>query len=140
VAGPRYYLDTNVVIAIVESTDALSPAQMVFIEGLDRGRLRSVTSELTLAECLVKPMADRDPDAVTAYLTFLDGRPELPVLPASRAILIEAARLRAETGIKLPDAIHMATAAAASCNVFLTNDRRVKAAAKMKIQWWDELD
>lgn len=136
----RFYVDTNVVIAIVEATSILVPVQVAFVEGIERSRIKAFTSELTLAECLVKPMADRNADTVAAYLTFLDGRPELPVLPVSRAILLEAARLRAETGIKLPDAIHMATASAANCDVFLTNDRGVRAAAKMKIQWWDELD
>jgi predicted nucleic acid-binding protein len=100
----------------------------------------AVTSELTIAECLIKPLSDRNAGTVAAYLTFLDGRPEFPVLPVSRSILLEAARLRAETGIKLPDAIHVATASAADCDVFLTYDRRVRVSAKMKIWLWDELN
>jgi predicted nucleic acid-binding protein len=135
----RFYIDTNVVIAIIEAPGALTPGQMAFLEDVDRGRIKAVTSELTLAECLVKPMADRNANAVEAYLTFLDNRPELPVLPVSRAILIEAARLRGETGIKMPDAIHVATALEAGCGVFVTNDRRIKVAAKIRIQWWNEL-
>lgn len=139
VAPARFYVDTNVVIAIIESSGALTPGQAAFIDDVDRGRNTAVTSELTLAECLVKPMADRNLETVAAYLAFLDGRPQLPVMPVSRAILLEAARLRAESGIKLPDAIHIATASAVNCDVFLTNDRRVKAYVGIKIQWWDEL-
>ena len=135
----RFYIDTNVVIAIVEANSALTAGQMAFIENVDKGRVKAATSELTLAECLVKPMAGHNAVTVQAYLTFLDNRPEFPVLPVSRTILIEAARLRAELGVKLPDAIHVATALSAGCDVFMTNDRGVKAAMKIGIQWWDEL-
>lgn len=136
----RCYLDTNVVIAIVEAKTALTPGQMAFVEGVDTHHTKAVTSELTLAECLVKPMSDRNADAIAAYLAVLDGRPEFAVLPISRAILIEAARLRGETGTRLPDAIHLATALAAGCRVFVTNDRGIRVAAKIRIQWWNELN
>ncbi len=136
---PVFYLDANVIIAIVEGNSDLSPAQFEFVSAIDSGRLMAVTSELTLSECLVKPMADRNVDAISAYMNFLDGREGFPVLPISREILIEAARLRSELGGKLPDAIHVATALQAGCGTFLTNDRRIKTTTKLKSVWWDEL-
>lgn len=42
-------------------------------------------------------------------------------------MLIEAARLRAVTNLRLPDAIHGATAILSGCQTFLTNDRRLAA-------------
>lgn len=48
------------------------------------------------------------------------------MLPVSREILVEAARIRAGTALKLPDAIHVATARMCGCEVFLTNDTRIK--------------
>ena len=134
----RFYIDTNVAIAIIEASGSLTPGQTAFIGDVDKNRIDAVTSELTLAECLVKPMADRNAGRVAAYLAFLDGRTLLSVLPVSRPILVEAARLRAETGIKLPDAIHVATASAANCDVFLTNDRRMKT-SNITIQQWDRM-
>ena len=50
----------------------------------------------------------------------------LAMVPVSRTILIDAARLRANSGLRLPDAIHVATAVAAGCPIFLSNDRRLK--------------
>ena len=41
----------------------------------------------------------------------------------------DAARLRAETGLAIPDALHAATALRAGCALFITNDtdfRRVQ--------------
>ena len=48
-------------------------------------------------------------------------------MPVSRDVLVAAARLRAETNMKLPDAIHAATAQLTGCTQFLTNDTHIKA-------------
>ncbi len=106
----RYYLDSNVIISVVEATGVFGPAQARFIERIDAGEIEALTNELTVAECLVKPFAERNAVAIAAYLSFLDGRRELPILPVSREIILDVARLRSEQAIKLPDSIHIATA------------------------------
>ena len=136
---PRTYVDTNVIISIVEAATPLAPAQMQFLKSVDTGKTEAITSELTLAECLVKPLAERNAAAVAAYLAFLDGRPNFPVIPISRGILLSAARLRGERGLKLPDAIHLATATACGCTVFLSDDRRIKSLDELQIQAWATL-
>lgn len=97
------------------------------------------TSEITLAECLVKPFADKDIFAVETYMTLLGGQPDLPVIPISRQILLSAAQLRAETKLKLPDAIHVATAKWAECSAFITNDRGIKHDDGLRVIIWDKL-
>jgi predicted nucleic acid-binding protein len=67
-------------------------------------------------------MKDQNPAIQQAYKTFLTPTPALEVIPISRDILEEAARWRATTKLKLPDAIHLATALGSSCDSFLTND------------------
>jgi len=59
--------------------------------------------------------------------------------PVSRDVLIAAARLRAETGLKLPDAIHAATAQFTGCDQFLTNDTHVPALPVLVIRRLSEL-
>ncbi len=46
----------------------------------------------------------------------------MKLLEASYAVFDDAARLRAESGLKLPDALHAATALRAGCALFITND------------------
>jgi predicted nucleic acid-binding protein len=135
----RYYLDTNVVIAIVEAPRPLSSAQLELVQKLDSGRLSAVTSELTLAEVLVKPMAIQNAIVVANYLRFLDGRRNLRVVPVSRNIIIEAARLRAASGIKLADALHLATATLTRCVGFITNDRRIRQTGGLAVLPWEPL-
>ncbi len=51
------------------------------------------------------------------------------LLPATRQLWEDAARLRAETGLKTPDSLHAATDLRAECSLFITNDtgfRRVQ--------------
>lgn len=46
----------------------------------------------------------------TTYKQLISNSQNLTVIPISRQVLIEAAQLRANFSIKLPDAIHAATA------------------------------
>lgn len=60
-------------------------------------------------------------------------------MPVTRDLLLDAARLRAETRLRLPDAIHMATATRFGCRCFLTEDRDMKSAAGLGIISWNAL-
>ena len=57
----------------------------------------------------------------------------LVVAPVSRAVLVEAARLRPTTRMKLPDAIHAATARLSGSTVLLTNDAGIAAVAGVEV-------
>jgi predicted nucleic acid-binding protein len=134
-----YYLDTNIIISVIETARPLTNRQREFITEIDSGITAAATSELTLAECLVKPITEKDSTLITAYMSFLDGRVNLPVLPITRQILLLAARRRSELGVKLPDAIHISTAETTGCNVFVTNDRGIRVPESMKLVFWNEL-
>ena len=125
-ARKSVYLDTNLIVYAVEGFDE----HRAFLEGLfrliDAGQTTAVTSELTLAEALVRPLEAGHDDVIKLYDNLLQNSERLGFLPIDRSILLEAARYRAELGIKLPDAIHVATAIAGNCDVFLTNDKRIK--------------
>jgi predicted nucleic acid-binding protein len=61
-------------------------------------------------------------------------RPNLRVIPVQRAILIEAARQRATSrSLKLPDAIHVATAVILNCTTLLTNDQKFKSLSNLPV-------
>lgn len=127
------------IISAAEKLDSFGPAQALFFTHIDERRIEVVTSEITLAECLVKPLADKNIFAVETYMALLGEQPGLPVIPISRPILLSAAQLRAETRLKLPDAIHVATAKWADCSAFITNDRRIKEDDGMRVILWDQL-
>jgi predicted nucleic acid-binding protein len=79
-----------------------------------------VTSELTWLETLTKPLQQGNSALEALFRSFLTSR-EITLAPATLALWEDAARLRG-LGLKIPDALHAATALAAGCVLFLTND------------------
>jgi predicted nucleic acid-binding protein len=137
--GPKVYLDANFFIYALEAVQPWARAAGEILAALDRGDLTAVTSELSLAECLVKPLERGHTDVVEAYLAMLKDRRSLSVLPVTREILVEAATLRARSRIKLPDAIHAATALQEGCSSFLTNDDRLRIEG-VDVLYWQSLE
>ncbi|EBU8132015.1 VapC toxin family PIN domain ribonuclease [Salmonella enterica subsp. enterica serovar Java] len=134
------YLDANVLIALIEASLPLTDGQAAFVANIDSGKIVAVTSELALAECLVKPLADSNVKAVEAYNQLFSEAGNLSVRPVSRAILTSAAALRAATRLKLPDAIHLATANEAGCSEFVTADSDFKAVGCVAVRNWTLLE
>ena len=52
----------------------------------------------------------------------------------------EAARLRAQYNLRLPDALQIAGAIVNGCNAFLTNDLQLKRVIEIEVLVIDELD
>ncbi len=118
--GP-VYLDTNCFIYSVERIEPFRALlEPVWREARD-ARFEIISSEIIVAENLVKPLREGD-EVVETLLRSLFNAQEVTLIPATREIWEGAARLRAETGLKLPDALHAATAIAANCALFVTND------------------
>jgi predicted nucleic acid-binding protein len=61
------------------------------------------------------------------------------LLPITQMILRDAARLRATTKLKTPDALHLATAQRASCALFITNDVGFRGVAGLPLVILDDL-
>ena len=98
-----------------------------------------MTSELTVAEVLVKPKRDGNARLEDAYHRFLLPTESLRNSAVSREILEAAAGIRATSALKLPDAIHWATATIEHCDSFLTNDDGFKSMAGVRIVMLSDL-
>ncbi len=132
--GTRLYLDTNVWIYAIEGYPSYAPALKALLQRIDQKTLLAVSSDITLAEVLVKPMADARVDLQETHETALQSGGNLNMAPVTRSILREAARLRARyAALKLPDAIHAATAISAQCNYFVSNDQRFEVVRDLAV-------
>jgi len=120
------YLDANVLIYAKETDGNSGMLARRWLLQADRGRMRAVTSGLTVVEVLPYPIAANDDVILSGYRRLLGGFPNFSVVPVTTAILYRAAELRAELGGDTPDAIHVATALAAGCGGLVTNDDRIK--------------
>ncbi len=130
--GQRVYLDTNIFIYHLIGYEPLRPQLDVVFGLIDREEFQAVTSELALAEILVKPFRDGNSDQQVQCRDFLESNPRIKLHPITRSILISAARIRAESALKLADAIHLGTAQTAGSTITLTNDLRLATAGNME--------
>ncbi|BCM93887.1 hypothetical protein IAD21_05782 [Abditibacteriota bacterium] len=128
--GGRIYVDANAWIYARE-VDAKWDDLRTFFDCAQMGAWKFVTSELSLAETMVWPIQSRDRRAQSEFQQVLQNAPHLTVVTISRAILLEAATLRATRVLELPDAIHAATAKLARCSHFLTGDEELARAVHL---------
>ena len=119
------YVDTNIIIYLVEGLPEYATLLKEIRILLENNQLRLATSELSMGECLVHPFKFDDNEVVSTYLTFLENSGCFELLPVRNDILIRAASIAAKNNIKLPDAIHLSTAIANDCKLFLTNDKGI---------------
>ena len=92
------------------------------------GYLAIVSSPILVVEALVKPLREGNREIEMQYRELFASN-AVRLLDASYQVFEDAARLRAETGLKTLDALHAATALRAGCALFITNDadyRRVQ--------------
>jgi predicted nucleic acid-binding protein len=126
-SSPRIYWDTNIFIETFEGpSDRRSKLTALLLAGWRAPRPFFATSELTLAELLVGPIEARKDDLIQLYENWTLPNRHMDVIPIDRSVLRNAALLRAlNKSLKLPDAIHLASAKAAQCQQFLTCERRL---------------
>jgi predicted nucleic acid-binding protein len=120
----RIFWDTNLFIYLFEGRGLLFD-RVVKLRGamLERGD-QLVTSALTLGEVLVKPVEHQDVELATKYEEAIAATSLLIPFDARAARVY--ATLRCERSIRPPDAIQLACAAAASVDLFITNDERLR--------------
>lgn len=131
------YVDAQVLIYFVER----HPGYYPLLKGLwaaPSPALDIVTSELSILEVLVQPLARGDQRLVAEFEHVLGGGVRL--VPVDRTILRASAALRAAYGkLKTPDAIHASTALRASHTIFLTNDKEFSRIAGLSTLLLDDL-
>jgi len=124
-AGIPVYLDANVFIFALEGDPLFGAASATLLRAVEAGTIAAVTSELTLAEVLVKPLKLGRGDLVDRFLAAI-GEGPIAVHPLSRAILLRSAEIRAAHGGRLADALDVATAIEAGCERFVSEDRGIR--------------
>ena len=126
----RIALDTSIFIYELEATPRYAALTTPIFSWIEGSRHSAVTSTITMAELLVQPYRDGNQDRVNQFYGLLTTYPHLEWIAPDLEIADLAARFRALYGMRIPDALHAATAAGRQATAFVTNDaifRRVDA-------------
>ena len=135
--GP-VYLDANGFIYSVELVEPYRTLLEPMWQQARAGEFDVASSDITVLETLVKPLREGD-EVVEILLRSMFDAHEVSLIPATRELWEDAARIRANTGLKTPDALHAATALRAGCALFVTNDTDFRRVEGLPVVVLDDL-
>lgn len=128
----RVYIDTNVIIYLVEANDDFYNQVRMIFEIIQNADAKILTSEMTKSECLDKPLRNNDSALVANYHRFF-ANSGLDFLVHTVAQSNRAAHEAERLKLQLNDAIHYLSALEAGCNYFITSDKTFKSGPKMTV-------
>lgn len=116
------YLDTNILIYLLEQHDTYSNLVAEALEESAKSNVTLVTSTVTVTEFLA--------GTAPSSLATLHKVPRLQFISLSENLAEQAALLQRENNLQIGDAIHLATAIERQVEVFFTNDKQLAKIAK----------
>ncbi|MBI3666271.1 MAG: PIN domain-containing protein [Acidobacteria bacterium] len=135
----RIFWDTNLFVYLIEGHSEFAQKVFALGERMNERGDQLCTSTLTLGEVLVKPLQEGKQDLAEKYEEALASAAVL-LLPFDRPCARLYARLRQDKTLRAPDAIQLACAARAGCDLFITNDDRLSRKMVPGIQFITSLD
>lgn len=129
----RIFWDTNIYVYLFEDYGDLSKQAVALRSRMLARGDQLMTSTLTLGEILVKPMEQKDSDLCVQYEQAITRTSSLLSFDVKAAKIYAA--LREDRALRPPDAVQLACAGAAGCDLFITNDRRLQGKTVPGIQF-----
>ena len=121
--GAWITVDTAPIIYLLEDHPALLSPYLPFFERIEAGHLHGVVSSVTLAELLRGPLQKGDEILADRYYHTLVSSTNWHIQEMDASLSFTAARIRCRYGLKLPDAIQVATGIHSNSSTLLTHDR-----------------
>lgn len=135
----KIYWDSMVFVYLLEGNQVYLPKiQQMLLRMQSRGDTL-LTSVLTLGEVLTGPRRVGAVDAVTSIKAYFSSG-NIDVLPFDADMADRFSILRATLKVGQADAIHLATAASAGADLFVTNDKALWSLVVPGIKFIMDLD
>ena len=127
------FLDTAPLIYLLEGSDALRKKVHAQLKKWIEREVSLYSSVLTLTELLVPAKRDGNSGLALQYKRSLQEILSNPLYAIDENQAERAAEIRAAHGIATPDALQLAAAQALGCDLFYTNDNRLKKFKEIEI-------
>lgn len=131
--GAWVAVDTAPIIYLLEGNTTLLPFYLPLFEAIESGNLHGVVSAVTLAELLSGPLKHGDEILADRYYQALTASSHWQVQEMNSPLSFMAARIRERYGLKLPDAIQVATAIYTNASALVTHDRDFSGVSEIPV-------
>ncbi len=135
----RLGIDTPPIIYFVESHPKYDALVTEVFQRISLRQVMGITSVVSLAEVLTKPLQLDQSQLVQTYSNLLRHSLNFAMVSINADVAELAAKLRASYQLRTPDALQIAASLAAGCKAFLTNDTDLKRVSELQVLVLDEL-
>lgn len=119
----RVVVDSAPIIYLLENHREMGPRYVPFFERAEAGDYELIITTVTLAEVLTGPLRTGNEKMAQDYRDAMTAPPTWRLVELSADIAHRAARIRAYSKLRLPDAIQVATALETSSMALIARDR-----------------
>lgn len=131
--------DTAPIVYFVEAHPRYDALVTAIFERVMSGCLRGITSVVSLLEVLVVPLRKKQQKLAQEYRDLLLSSQHFAAHNVTAQVSEHAVQLRAEYGLRTPDAIQVAAALEHGGQAFLTNDRALQRVTEPRVLVLDDL-
>lgn len=132
--GEKVGLDTSIFIYFLQRNLEYIVRVRNLIDEIEAGRIEAVFSNIGLIEVLTGPKKQGRFDLAKQYKDLIINFPNLTIYGINERIIETASDLRANYGITVPDAVHLATAIDFGAEKFITNDKELLKVKEVKVE------
>lgn len=126
-------IDSNILIYLFEGSGHDADRASEIIDAIASGVVRGSLATIGLSEVLTRPARLGHGSLLERYAEEIRSIEHLRLVALSAEIAIDAAWVRGGGGMRLPDAVHLASAVADGATAFITNDRRLRSTPRLEI-------
>ncbi len=131
--GSRVTIDTAPIIYLLEEHPRWLSDYLPLFEKIEAGKLQGVVSVVTLSEVVSGPLRHGNEILADRYFRALSGSAHWQVVDMNAELAFTAARIRIRYGLKLPDAIQVATAIQSASIALVTHDRDFSSVNEIQV-------
>lgn len=131
--GQRVYIDANYLIYFLNQSAPFFDVVAPIFQACDRGDFIGFTGDAVVAEVMVRPYRLKSPSEIAKGKSLFSRKSFLSIVSHDAPTFDLASQLRANTNMRMLDALHYATAVQCSCRFLLTNDRDFKTTGTLEV-------
>lgn len=123
-------LDTNILLNAKNANEPYSTHSLQVLDAVEDGVIKGIMSIISIAELCTGYYSQGDKKGKEELLAHLISNKGFVIVELDLEIADAAAKIRADTGLRLPDAIIIAAGLAKGAQYLVTHDKELKKASR----------